>query len=85
MRIGAFSFLRLVVMLRRIWVSLDRLEDIEEKRLELERQQTSLEYPGWRRAGNKFPDPKNAKPVEIGVVDVEDLNNNWKSQHPDWD
>jgi len=76
MRIGAFAFLRLIVMLRRIWVSLDSISSTQKELLDLEQRRLSLEHPTWTSVGSA---PKKAV---ISKVEVEDLNKNWRMRHP---
>lgn len=83
MRIGAFAFVRLIVMLRRIWQTLNNLEEIERDRLSLEKDRLALDHPAWSRAGGKMPSTN--KRAEIGAVDVADLNKNWHLQHPNYE
>lgn len=76
MRLGAFAITRLIIMLRRLWKSVDKLAEIEQSRLNLELDRMAMDYPKWHQAGGRVPD--SSKKVEIGVVSVEDLNKKYK-------
>lgn len=72
MQIGAMATARLLIMLRRIWKSIDRLADIEHEWVALEKERLKLEYPLYGAP------PKERKKTEIGVAELEDLNKRWK-------
>ncbi len=81
MRLGTFAFFRLLIMLRRIWQSIDKLADIEQARLAIEQDRMALDYPKWSMAGRKIP--SNPRKTEISVAEVSDWNKRWREQHPD--
>lgn len=83
MHIGAFSFLRLLVMLRRVWKSLEDIKDIQQSRLSIEQDRMALDYPKWSLAGRKIP--SNPRKAEFAVADVTEWNKNYRIQHPDED
>lgn len=85
MQIGALAFTRLIVMLRRLWKSVDRLTVIEYDRLQLEKERLALDHPEWRRAGSMLPNAKKARKVEITTADTEQLNKKWKEQHGEFE
>lgn len=83
MRIGAFAIARLVIVLRRIWQSLESIKEIESGRLALERDRMALDYPKWSQAGMKLP--ANPKKAEISVADVAEWNKNYKAKNFDYE
>lgn len=83
MRVSAFATVRLIVMLRRIWQSLERRNEIEQTRLAMEQDRMALEYPKWSQAGRKLP--SNPRKAEITVADVAEWNKNYKAQHPEFE
>jgi hypothetical protein len=68
-------------MLRRLWKSVDRLADIEQARLDLDRERMSMQFPKWEQAGRKLPE--NKLKTTIGHVNVEDLNKKYALNHPE--
>ena len=78
MRVGAFAFLRLIIMLRRIWQSVDRLAEIEQARLDLEKDRMAIQYPKW--SGGRLPSA--TKKTTISVAGVDDLNKGWRERNP---
>lgn len=79
MRLGALASVRLLVMLRRIWKSIDKLAEIEQSRLQLERDRLSLQYPAWGKAGGKVP--KAPRLTEIGRATIESQNKRYLETH----
>ena len=82
MKVSAFTTLRLIVMLRRIWQSLEKANAIQMEMLKLKRDEMALIYPKWAQAGGRVP-PKTGKLAEIATADVDDWNKNWRFTHPD--
>lgn len=70
MQIGAYAFVRLLISLRRIWKSLDRIADAQETMMRIESRRFHLDYP---ERLEKIP-----RKTEMGVVDVADLNKKWQ-------
>ena len=61
--------LQLLVMLRRIWKSLERIGNIQQARLDFEMSQVAK--------------PRSPKLAQIGRATVEDLNRSYRDRHPE--
>lgn len=73
--VGAFALARVIVRLRSIQRSIDKLAEIEQARLDLERERLMAEFP--------LKDLTKTKKVAIATVDVAKLNEKWTRNHPD--
>lgn len=79
MKIGSFATVRFIVMLRRLWKSVDKLADIEQKRYDLELDRMMMDHPKWVQAGGK--PPSKPRLAEFAVAKVEDWNDRYKREN----
>ena len=81
--VTALALGRLIVWLKRICVQLKESNEIAKKRMDLEIERLSMDYPQWERAGRRLP--PRARAVTFDKPTVSDWNQHWRERHPDID
>lgn len=76
---NALALVRVLVMLRRIWKSIDKANEIAQARLDLEKERLAMEHPSWYKAGRKIP--QKGKLTQLGVAEVDTLNQRYRDTH----
>lgn len=80
--IQAFTFLRVLVMLRRIHKELGVSNEVAKERLNLERDRLAMDHPQWYKSGGRVPPPIKMGNTRFEHPSVADLNLAYRERNP---